>query len=126
MPADLSDGAETQDTCINLNKNSIASLTLEMPPAPEFPSTPLPPLRSALWSSLNLLNNFQHLRLPTLIRYLILHTNMRKKKSEMPAPVANLMWSKLSVLVALYLVVYLFLVYYTEMSGRCFSSSRAL
>ncbi|XP_041280368.1 PDZ and LIM domain protein 5 isoform X2 [Onychostruthus taczanowskii] len=44
IPADLPDGAETQDTCINLNKKSIATPTLEMPPAPEFPSTPLPPL----------------------------------------------------------------------------------
>ncbi|XP_056346427.1 PDZ and LIM domain protein 5-like [Oenanthe melanoleuca] len=42
IPADLPDGAGTQDTCINLNNNSIATPTLEMPPAPEFPSTPLP------------------------------------------------------------------------------------
>ncbi|XP_068043650.1 PDZ and LIM domain protein 5 isoform X4 [Anomalospiza imberbis] len=42
IPADLPDGAGTQDTCINLNKKSIATSTSEMPPAPEFPSTPLP------------------------------------------------------------------------------------
>ncbi|KAL2304858.1 hypothetical protein Nmel_006813, partial [Mimus melanotis] len=44
IPADLPEGAGTQDTCINLNESSIATLTLEMPPAPEFPSTPLPPM----------------------------------------------------------------------------------
>ncbi|XP_058694782.1 PDZ and LIM domain protein 5 isoform X3 [Poecile atricapillus] len=44
IPADVPDGIETQDACVNLNKNSIATRTLEMPPAPEFPSTPLPPL----------------------------------------------------------------------------------
>ncbi|XP_039406411.1 PDZ and LIM domain protein 5 isoform X2 [Corvus cornix cornix] len=44
IPADLPDGAGSQDTCINLNKNSIATPTLEMPPASEFPSTPLPPM----------------------------------------------------------------------------------
>ncbi|XP_028939439.1 PDZ and LIM domain protein 5, partial [Antrostomus carolinensis] len=41
IPADLPNGAGAQDTCINLNKNS---QTLEMPPVPEFPSTPLPPM----------------------------------------------------------------------------------
>ncbi|XP_059673456.1 PDZ and LIM domain protein 5 isoform X2 [Gavia stellata] len=44
IPADLPDGAGAQDTCINLNKNSVATQTLEMPPVPEFPSTPLPPM----------------------------------------------------------------------------------
>ncbi|KAM6071459.1 PDZ and LIM domain protein 5 isoform 6-T6 [Theristicus caerulescens] len=44
IPADLPNGAGAQDTCINLNKNSIATQTLEMPPVPEFPSTPLPPM----------------------------------------------------------------------------------
>ncbi|XP_066042454.1 PDZ and LIM domain protein 5 isoform X2 [Chamaea fasciata] len=44
IPADLPDGTGTQDTCINLNKTSIAAPTLEMSPAPEFPSTRLPPL----------------------------------------------------------------------------------
>jgi len=48
MPADLPNGAGAQDTCINLNKNSVASQTLEMLPGPEFPSTPLPPMRFAL------------------------------------------------------------------------------
>ncbi|KAM6401955.1 PDZ and LIM domain protein 5 isoform 6-T8 [Pluvialis apricaria] len=44
IPADLPNGAGAQDTCINLNKNSIANQTLEMPPVPELPSTPLPPV----------------------------------------------------------------------------------
>ncbi|KAM7112703.1 PDZ and LIM domain protein 5 isoform 5-T8 [Ciconia maguari] len=44
IPADLPNGAGAQDTCINLNKNSVATQTLEMPPVPEFPSTPLPPM----------------------------------------------------------------------------------
>ncbi|XP_027753962.1 PDZ and LIM domain protein 5, partial [Empidonax traillii] len=42
--ADLPDGAGAQDTCINLNKNSIATLTLEMPRTPELQSTSLPPM----------------------------------------------------------------------------------
>ncbi|XP_049671388.1 PDZ and LIM domain protein 5 isoform X1 [Accipiter gentilis] len=45
IPADLPNGAGTQDTCINLNKSSVATQTLEMPPVPEFPSAPLPPMR---------------------------------------------------------------------------------
>ncbi|XP_072719257.1 PDZ and LIM domain protein 5 isoform X1 [Ciconia boyciana] len=61
IPADLPNGAGAQDTCINLNKNSVATQTLEMPPVPEFPSTPLPPMRSAPWSFLRLFNNFQHI-----------------------------------------------------------------
>nr|XP_026647799.1 PDZ and LIM domain protein 5 [Zonotrichia albicollis] len=44
LPADLPDGAGTQDTCINIDKKSVVTPTLERPPAPEFPSTPLPPL----------------------------------------------------------------------------------
>ncbi|XP_074722870.1 PDZ and LIM domain protein 5 isoform X7 [Strix uralensis] len=44
IPADLPNGTGAQDTCINLNKNSIATQTLEMPPVSEFPSTPLPPM----------------------------------------------------------------------------------
>ncbi|XP_063012664.1 PDZ and LIM domain protein 5 isoform X3 [Melospiza melodia melodia] len=44
LAADLPDGAGSQDTCINIDKKSIVTPTLEMPPAPEFPSTPLPPL----------------------------------------------------------------------------------
>lgn len=80
-----------------------------MPPASEFPSTPLPPMRSAPWSFLSLFNNFQDLRLPTLIRCLILRTKIRKKKkAEIPAPVANLVCSKLIVVIALYRVVYFF------------------
>ncbi|XP_069640450.1 PDZ and LIM domain protein 5 isoform X9 [Haliaeetus albicilla] len=42
IPADLPNGAGAQDTCINLNKSSVATQTLEMPPVPEFPSAPLP------------------------------------------------------------------------------------
>ncbi|XP_074761656.1 PDZ and LIM domain protein 5 isoform X4 [Athene noctua] len=42
IPADLPNGTGAQDTCINLNKNSIATQTLEVPPVSEFQSTPLP------------------------------------------------------------------------------------
>ncbi|XP_021144318.2 PDZ and LIM domain protein 5 isoform X2 [Columba livia] len=44
IPADLPNGAGAQDTSINLNKNSVATQTSEMPPVPEFPSTSLPPM----------------------------------------------------------------------------------
>ncbi|KAM9662390.1 PDZ and LIM domain protein 5 isoform 7-T15 [Morphnus guianensis] len=48
IPADLPNGAGAQDTCINLNKNSVAMQTLEKPPVPEFPSAPLPPMSDSL------------------------------------------------------------------------------
>ncbi|OPJ75626.1 hypothetical protein AV530_011831 [Patagioenas fasciata monilis] len=44
IPADLPNGAGAQDTSINLNKNSVATQTSEIPPVPECPSTSLPPL----------------------------------------------------------------------------------
>ncbi|XP_074679218.1 PDZ and LIM domain protein 5 isoform X3 [Strix aluco] len=51
IPADLPNGTGAQDTCINLNKNSIATQTLETPPVSEFPSTPLPPMRESLFEN---------------------------------------------------------------------------
>ncbi|XP_069640458.1 PDZ and LIM domain protein 5 isoform X10 [Haliaeetus albicilla] len=48
IPADLPNGAGAQDTCINLNKSSVATQTLEMPPVPEFPSAPLPSMSDSL------------------------------------------------------------------------------
>ncbi|KAM9579381.1 PDZ and LIM domain protein 5 isoform 6-T6 [Guaruba guarouba] len=44
ISADLPNGAGVQDTCINLNKNSIATHTLERPPVSELPYTPLAPM----------------------------------------------------------------------------------
>ncbi|XP_064004414.1 PDZ and LIM domain protein 5 isoform X2 [Pogoniulus pusillus] len=42
VPAGLPNGAGSQEVCIDLNKSSITAKTLEMPPVPEFPPTPLP------------------------------------------------------------------------------------
>ncbi|XP_067153637.1 PDZ and LIM domain protein 5 [Apteryx mantelli] len=43
IPADLPNGTGAEDSSINLNKNSVATQTFEMPPVSELPSTPLPP-----------------------------------------------------------------------------------
>ncbi|XP_008177324.3 PDZ and LIM domain protein 5 isoform X13 [Chrysemys picta bellii] len=45
MSADLPNGIEAQNSSLDLNKHSVATQTIEMTPASEPPSTPLPALR---------------------------------------------------------------------------------
>ncbi|XP_064366570.1 PDZ and LIM domain protein 5 isoform X2 [Dromaius novaehollandiae] len=45
IPADLPNGTGAEEPSINLNKTSVATQTLGMPPVSESPSTPLPPAR---------------------------------------------------------------------------------
>ncbi|XP_034628117.1 PDZ and LIM domain protein 5 isoform X4 [Trachemys scripta elegans] len=45
MSADLPNGIEAQNSSLDLNKHSVATQTIEMTPASEPPSTPLPAMR---------------------------------------------------------------------------------
>ncbi|XP_074445633.1 PDZ and LIM domain protein 5 isoform X2 [Larus michahellis] len=95
IPADLPNGAGAQDSCVNLNKNSIAAQTLEMPPVPELPSTPLPPMseNGARPESVAALLPIAEtspgsVPSPSLSEHIVAATPGRKITAELPAPEA--------------------------------------